>query len=86
MRGFRFQSCLRLKTGRPVADIEAPCRTREKNLRYPGEFWSGIRHGFRGNYGSVWTYLLFQFQMSKKEREMCEFETNLRIFFVFSLI
>ena len=23
--------------------------------------------------GSVWTYLSFQFQMSKKEREICEF-------------
>ena len=74
MRGFRFQSCLQLKTGQPVADIEGPCRTQEKNLWYPGEFWSGIRHCFRGNYGSVWMYLLFQFQMSKKEREMCKFE------------
>ena len=71
MHGFRFQSYLRLKTGQPVADIEAPCRTREKNLWYPGEFWSGIGHGFQGNYESVWTYLLFQFQMSKKEREIC---------------
>ena len=26
----------------------------------------GIGYGFRGNYGSVWTYLSFQFQMSKK--------------------
>ena len=26
------------------------------------------------NYGSVWRYLSFQFQMSKKEREICEFE------------
>ena len=24
-------------------------------------FWSGIGHGFQGNCGSVWTYLLFQF-------------------------
>ena len=30
----------------------------------------GIGYGFRGNYGSVWTYLSFQFQMSKKEREI----------------
>ena len=30
-------------------------------------FWSGIGYGFRGNYGSVWRYLLFQFQMNKKE-------------------
>ena len=26
---------------------------------------------------SVWTYLSFQFQMSKKEREICEFEMDL---------
>ena len=29
-------------------------------------FWTGIGHGFRGNYGSVRTYLSFQFKMSKK--------------------
>ena len=39
-------------------------------------FWSGIGYGFRGNYGSVWTYLPFQFQMSKEEREICEFENR----------
>ena len=27
-------------------------------------FWSGIGYGFRGNYGSVWTSLSFQFQMN----------------------
>ena len=37
-------------------------------LNTPCPFWSGIGCGFRGNYG-VWTYLSFQFQMSKKERE-----------------
>ena len=31
---------------------------------------SGIGYGFPENYGSVWTYLSFQFQMSKKEREI----------------
>ena len=31
-------------------------------------FWSGIGYGFRGNYGNVWTFQLFQFQMIKKER------------------
>ena len=36
--------------------------------------FAGIRCGFRGNYRSVWTYLSFQFQMSKKEREICEFK------------
>ena len=41
-------------------------------------FWSGIGYGFRGNYGSVWTYLSFQFKMSKKslrKKEKC----NMRI-------
>ena len=36
--------------------------------------FAGIRCGFRGDYRSVWTYLSFQFQMSKKEREICEFK------------
>ena len=45
-----------------------------------------IRYGFRGNYGSVRTYLSFQFQMSKKEREICEFEMDLKNFFVCALI
>ena len=35
---------------------------------------------------SVWTYLSFQFQMSKKEREICEFEMDLKNFFVCALI
>ena len=44
-------------------------------------FCSGIGFGFRRNYGSVRTYLSFQFQMSKKEREICEFEIDLKYFF-----
>ena len=35
---------------------------------------AGIRYGFRENYGSVWAYLSFHFQMNKKEIEICEFE------------
>ena len=31
-------------------------------------------------------YSLFQFQMSKKEREVCEFETDLKKFIVCALI
>ena len=31
-------------------------------------FWSGIGYGFLGNFGSVWTYLSFQLQMSKKRK------------------
>ena len=49
-------------------------------------FWSGIGYGFRGNYWSVLTYLSFQFQMSKKERGICEFEMDLKNFFVCLLI
>ena len=45
-------------------------------------FWSGIGYGCRGNYGSVWTYLSFQFQISKKEREICEFEMNFKKYFL----
>ena len=41
---------------------------------------SGIGYGFRGNYGSVLMYLSFQLQISKKEREICEFEMNLKNF------
>ena len=33
---------------------------------------------FRGNYGSVWRYLSFQFQMSEKEREICGFEMEFK--------
>ena len=32
------------------------------------------RTKIRENYGSVWTYLSFQFQMGKQEREICEFD------------
>ena len=45
-------------------------------------FWSGIGLSFRGNYRSVWTFLSFQFQMSKKEREICEFQLDLNNFCV----
>ena len=43
--------------------------------------WIRRRCRFRGNYRSVWTYLSFQFQMSKKEREICEFEMDLKNLF-----
>ena len=35
---------------------------------------SKIGYGFPGNFESVRKYLLFQFQMSSKEREICQFE------------
>ena len=51
---------------------------------YP--FWSGIGYGFSGNYGSVheWTHISFQFQMSKNEIEICQFEIHLENFLVYS--
>ena len=49
-------------------------------------FCSGIGCGFRGNCRSVWTYLSFQFQMSKKEREICEFEMDFKNFWICALI
>ena len=45
-------------------------------------FWSEIGYGFRGSHRSVWTYLSFPFQMSKKEREICEYGMHfLEVFF-----
>ena len=43
-------------------------------LKTLSPFRSGIGYGFWGNYGKVWTYLSFQFRLSKKEREICVFE------------
>ena len=39
---------------------------------------SKIGYGFPGNFESVRKYLLFQFQMSSKEREICEFEMDFK--------
>ena len=41
-------------------------------------FWSGIGYGLWGNYGSVWTYVWFQLQMTKNEREIQEFEMDFK--------
>ena len=48
--------------------------------------WSGIGYGFRENNGSVLRYLSFQFQMSKKEREIYKFEMDLMSLFFYALI
>ena len=46
-------------------------------------FWSENGYGFRGNYGSVWTYFLFQFQMNtEKERVIYEFEVDFKKSFI----
>ena len=58
-----------------------PLQGSENGYRlYP--FWSGIEYGFAEIYRNVWKYLLVQFQTNKKEREIWEFEMDLRIFFV----
>ena len=41
-------------------------------------FWSGFGYGNRANYGIVWTYSSFQFQMRWKEREIFEFEIEFK--------
>ena len=49
----------------------------------------GLESGvvFEGTTGvQLRTFLSFQFQMSKKEREICEFEMALKNFFVCTLI
>ena len=48
-------------------------------MHFAHAFWSGIGYGFWGNYGSVWTYLSFQFQMYTKERDI---NMQIRISFV----
>ena len=42
------------------------------------QFWSGIGYGFRGNYDSASLYSSFQFQISKKERVISEFEIDFK--------
>ena len=49
-------------------------------------FWSGIRGLVFEGTTECMNVSSFQFQMSKKEREMCEFETYSIIFFVPALI
>ena len=48
-------------------------------------FWSGIGCGFQGNCVNVRRYLPFQFQMWKKEREICEFEIDFKKSFLLLL-
>ena len=46
-------------------------------------FWSGIGYGLQGNYGSVRTYLLFQFQMNTGiERLIYEFDVDFKKSFI----
>ena len=54
------------------------CRSKGQGF---APFWCGIGCGFQGNYGCVRTYLSFQFQMSKKEREIGNSNGILRYIF-----
>ena len=46
-------------------------------------FWSENGYGLRGNYGSVRTYLLLQFQMNtEKERVIYEFDVDFKKSFI----
>ena len=50
-------------------------------------FWSGIGYGLQGNYSSVWAFLSFQFQKTKKERKNANAKwilINLFFFFCWS--
>ena len=67
-------------TCRPLGRVFAPFWSENGYTLCP--FWSGIGLGFRGNYGSVGTFLSFQFQLSKKEREISKFEMDLNNFCV----
>ena len=42
------------------------------------QFWSGIGYGFPRNYDSASLYSSFQFQISKKERVISEFEMDFK--------
>ena len=45
----------------------------------PNLVWNRV--GFQGTYGNIWTYLSFQFQTNKKEREICEVQMDFEKFF-----
>ena len=49
------------------------------SVQFENFVWNRVR--FSMELQSVLTYLSFQFQISKKEREICEFETDLNNFF-----
>ena len=69
----------------PPHRVEFLCRFGLKTGVHFAHF--GLESGmvFEGTTG-VYELLSFQFQMSKKEREICEFEMDLKNFFVCALI
>ena len=71
----------RTRGGLPYVSHMGMCCTKEYGFcagyRFC-QFWPRIEYGFRGKHGSEWTYLSFQFQMNKKEIEICEFGENFK--------
>ena len=54
-----------------------------QRVRFLRQFWTGFGYGSRRNYGSVRTYLLFQFQMkTEKDRVIYEFEVDFKKSFI----
>lgn len=47
---------------------------------------TGSGYSFLGNYWRVRTYLSVQFQMSKKEREICEFIVEFKKYFFIAVL
>jgi len=65
-----------------VIDASAVLSQEKKTLVIGTQGWSGTGYGFQGNYGIVWAYMSFQFQMNKKERLIYEFEVNFKKSFI----
>ena len=78
-------ACKNIRFSSPPTAKSEKKRMFTQTSRFLPRFGLKTGHGFRGNCG-VYAYLQFQFQMRKKEREICEFQMDLNFFFVCSLI
>ena len=73
------------KSSHPKQYLPSFTTRKKSRIEFLDAFWSenGSRlclsdDGFGGNHGSVWTYLSFLFQMSKKERKICKLEMDFK--------
>ena len=82
----RFQSshCAEVRAGAKKRGETLATQARKGVYTLPILVWN--RLWFSRELRGVWTHLSFQFQMSKKEREICEFKMDLNNFFVCALI
>ena len=82
----RFQSshCAEVRAGAKKRGETLATQARKRVYTLPILVWN--RLWFSRELRGVWTHLSFQFQMSKKEREICEFKMDLNNFFVCALI